>query len=230
MKGEDLADIYKLKIRSSSEKLNTDATLFQSWSTSFSGHPFEVRIRSHTADAVSVSRLYEMICRNLTICKSSSVWQCTMVCRLESLINTSNDSQWRSDQVMNRHSDSNYGLNVEMRENWKTPSISKQAPTFHLLTLQTQHLLLLQHNQSSILLKTQPSSGVTLFRWANCSQVSYCLHLQRQAVHEEFLESVTSKKTCIFSNTAVRTSNLAFSSLKFLQFLSAGTLHSWQRE
>lgn len=115
---------------------------------------------------------------------------------------------------------SNYRSKTEMTENRNTPIIHKQAARFHLLTLQTQHLILLQHNRSRILLKIQLFCSVTLCRWTNCSrsfEIWWCLHLQRQAVQGHFLKSITSKKTWIFSNTDVWTSDFAFTSL-FLQF------------
>lgn len=107
-----------------------------------------------------------------------------------------------------------------MTENRNTPFICKQAASFHLLTLQTPHPILLQHIRSRIRLKIQLFWGVKLCRWTNCSRSfkgSWCLHLQRQAVQGHFLKSVTSKTTWIFSNTAVWTSEFAFTSL-FLQF------------
>jgi len=105
----------------------------------------------------------------------------------------SNDSQWQSDQVTNRHAA--IAGRKQKGQKIETHLLRKHAASFHLLTLQTQHLILLQHDRCRILLKIQLFCGVTRRRWTNCYRSfegSWCPHLQRQAVHEHFLRSVTS--------------------------------------
>jgi hypothetical protein len=113
----------------------------------------------------------------------------------------------------------NYVSKIEMTENRNTPIICKQAASFHLLTLQTHHLILLQHNRRRILLKIQLFCGVTPCRWTNCSRSfegSWCLHLQRQAVKGYFLKTVNPKRL-VSSAIPLSEPHFAFNSL-FLQF------------